>query len=101
MMTDVSAGTFFGYKPPLLVSWNRSRREARTYSFSQVDFGKGISDGTSFARSNESRDFMPVTQEHERGPELDLEGASQGASARIGNLNVSHARMSGECGRQK
>jgi hypothetical protein len=101
MMSDVSAGTLFGYKPPLLVSWNSLRMTGRTYSFGNVDSGEGISDATRVAGANQSRNFIAVAQEYECGPQLDFVGASKPTSARISNLDMSYARMSGECGRQK
>jgi len=76
-------------------------RRVRTHSFGNVDSGEGFSDVTRISGSNQSRDFIAVAQKHECGPELDLEGASKRASARISNLDMSYARMSGECGRQK
>ena len=67
----------------------------RMHSFGNVDFGERIRDAFHVAGPYQPPNFMAVAQEYERGPELDLEGTSKPASARIGNLDMAYARMSG------
>lgn len=75
--------------------------EQVAHNSAAIDPGESINDYARIFWPNQSRYFMAVAQEYERGPELDREGAPKPTAAPIGNPDMAHARMSREGGRNK
>src|SRR5438132_1019808 len=58
-----------------------------------IDSGERFLDLVAVIRPHELRCLLAVAQEDERRPELHAEGAAKALAARVGDLDVAHARV--------